>query len=416
MIDLPPLGNAPLKQAPPVEAQVDGFQAAAGAAGIRNDGREDLALIDAGKPVPTAAVFTQNRVMAAPVVISRKHAASGMIRAIVANSGCANAATGQPGLDAALASCEQVAKVLGCRPQEVLPCSTGVIGQFLDTDKIAACLPAMKEALSPEGLPQAAFAIKTTDSFTKMARSDCEIDGVAVRVVGIAKGAGMIRPDMATMLSFMMTDAAATPAALDQVLRGAVGEGFNRISVDGDTSTNDTAVLMASGASGAPELDLGAAGLQSLQRAVTEVCQSLAAMMVADGEGASHLIRVRITGAEDARTARIFCYAVAHSLLCKTAFAGCDPNWGRLISTAGAEASRQEIDLDPERLKLWIGGNLISESGLWGGAEAEEQAAQAMKKDRYEIHMDLGMGTGEFWILTSDLTHEYVNINADYRS
>jgi glutamate N-acetyltransferase/amino-acid N-acetyltransferase len=232
----------------------------------------------------------------------------------------------------------------------------------------------------------------------------------------MAKGAGMIRPDMATMLSFVLTDAAASPAALAQILAPAAGQSFNRASVDGDTSTNDTLLLLASGQAGHPRLGPGDSGLGELGAAVTRVCQDLAAMLVSDGEGASHLIRVLVSGAPSPEQARAHCYAVAHSPLCKTAFAGQDPNWGRLLSTLGAEAGRQDWPYAPQQVNLWVGDSHLCQDGLYGGAQAEARAAQVMRQPRYQIHLDLGLGQHGFWVLTSDLGHEYVNINADYRS
>lgn len=415
-LDPPELIDAPLKECPPVEARVAGFKGAAVSAGIRKDGREDLALIDAGRPVPAAGVFTQNKLAAAPVQVSRRHIASGAARAILGNSGGANAATGGPGLDASLASCRAVGRALGCPAELVLPCSTGVIGQLLDAAKVEAVMPRLAQELSPEGIPAAAGAIMTTDSFRKMARADCVIGGRPVTVLGMAKGAGMIRPDMATMLSFVLTDAAATPEALRAVLGPAAGLSFNRASVDGDTSTNDTLLLLASGAAGGPELTPDSPELVTFARAVTEVCQKLAAMLVADGEGAGHLVRVLVEGAQSDAAARAVCYAIAHSPLCKTAFAGRDPNWGRLLSTAGAESARSGLAFDPAATKLWIGDALIADHGLYTGQEAEELAAQVMKRDRYQVRLELGNGAGRFWVLTSDLDHRYIEINADYRT
>jgi glutamate N-acetyltransferase/amino-acid N-acetyltransferase len=416
MEQLPPLLDAPLKQAPEVDALVAGFSGAAVAAGLRKDGRADLALIAAEHPVPVAGVFTTNRLPAAPVQVCRRHVARGHARAILANSGGANAATGQPGIEACLRTCQAVANQLGCDPHEVLPCSTGVIGQLLDAGKVEAVAPALTAGLAAEGIKAAAGAIMTTDAFRKMARAEALVHGKKVAVLGLAKGAGMIRPDMATMLAFVLTDAAASPEALRSIIGGIAEQSFNRASVDGDTSTNDTLLMLASGQAGNPQLTPGDPELMALAAAATRVCQELAAMLVADGEGAGHLIRVRVTGAPSVEQARATCYAVAHSPLCKTAFAGRDPNWGRLFSTAGAEAGRQSWPFAPERFRLWIGEALIASEGLYTGAAAEEQAAAAMKRNRYEIRLDLGLGEGEFWVLTSDLDHEYIKINADYRS
>lgn len=417
MENLPELGDAPLKQAPAIEdPTVPGFLGAAKACGLRKDGRADLALIAGEVELAAAGVFTSNKLPAAPVRVAQRHVAQGRARAVLANSGGANAATGQPGLEACQRCCQETARLLGCDAHQVLPGSTGVIGQLLDDAKVRAALPGLVADLSPRGLKAAGEAIMTTDAFQKMAMTRLEIAGRPVRVLGLAKGAGMIRPDMATMLAFVLTDAAATPAALGEILRTAAGMSFNRASVDGDTSTNDTLLLLASGRAGHPELGAGASGLLELGAAVTRVCQDLAAMLVADGEGASHLIRVVVSGAPDQDQARAHCYAIAHSPLCKTAFAGNDPNWGRLLSTAGAEAGRRYWPYDPARVNLWIGPAHICQDGLYGGAEAEAVAATVMKQNRYQIRLDLGLGQGGFWLLTSDLGHEYVNINADYRS
>jgi glutamate N-acetyltransferase / amino-acid N-acetyltransferase len=416
MEQLSPLGDAPLKEAPAVDPLVPGFRASAIASGLRPDGREDLALIAAKKAVPAAGVFTNNKLFAAPVAVCRENVSSGHARAILANSGGANAATGAAGLAACTSTCAAVAKALGCRPSQVLPCSTGVIGVVLDADKVNRAVPKLAAGLEPQGAAQAAGAIMTTDVFKKMARREALIDGKPVTVLGMAKGAGMIRPDMATMLCFLLTDAAATPAALAEVLGEAVELSFNRATVDGDTSTNDTALIMASGEAGNQEMDAGDPNLAWLTGAVTAVCQDLAAMMVADGEGASHLIRVRVVGASDSDQARAFCYAIAHSPLVKTAFAGGDPNWGRILSAAGAEAARAGLDYEPKLTTLSLGGVVVARGAAPEGGDAETRAAKAMAGPRYELILELGLGAGEHWLLTSDLTEDYVRLNADYRS
>ncbi|MFH2126110.1 MAG: bifunctional glutamate N-acetyltransferase/amino-acid acetyltransferase ArgJ, partial [Pseudomonadota bacterium] len=413
---VPELGQAPLKQDRVVDSPVAGFSAGAAAAGLRKDGRIDLALIAGEAAYPAAAVFTQNRLAAAPVQVARRHVAGGRIRAVLANSGGANAATGAKGLEACLTTCQAAAQALHCRAEEVFPCSTGVIGQLLPADKITAALPQLAADLSPQGLPQAAGAIMTTDAFKKMATASAVIQNQPVTVVGFAKGAGMIHPDMATMLAFVLTDAAASTPALQKALNIAVELSFNRASVDGDTSTNDTLLLLASGKAGNRELQADDPELAVLTAAVTKVCQELAAMLVADGEGAGHLIRVVITGAESDEAARHTAFAIAHSPLCKTAFAGRDPNWGRLLSTAGAEAARRGHSFAEEKCRLWIGDALIAENGVYTSAQAEEEAARVMKRERYQVRLDLGLGQGKFWVFTSDLDHKYIEINADYRS
>ena len=413
---LPELGNTPLKQPSGAELAVPGFSGSGVFAGIRKDGREDLALITAEKPVPVAGVFTQNPLTAAPVQVAKKHILSGRARAIIANSGCANAATGQAGVEAAQSCCQKTAQALGCLEQEVLPCSTGVIGQLLDAEKIGQALPQAIESLSSQGLSRAAGAIMTTDAFPKTARREITIGGRPVVVAGLAKGAGMIRPDMATMLAFILTDAKVEAPTLEAALRKAVGWGFNRISVDGDTSTNDTCLIMAGGRAENSVFTEDDPEFDTFACAVIEVCQDLAAMMVADGEGSGHLIRIRATGAPDQEFARQICYAIGHSLLCKTAFAGCDPNWGRFVSTAALQSQRLGRPFYTDKIHLAIGNEILLEKGVWTGPKAEEKVARVMKQDRYELHLDLGLGEESFWILTSDLDHKYIEINADYRS
>ena len=416
MEQLPPLGNAPLKQAEPIEALVPGFVAAGGQAGFKTNGKDDLAFIVAEEPANVAGVFTKNPLTAAPVIVSRENISSGSARAILANSGCANAATGEEGLEACRLSCRHAADILGCAPEDILPCSTGVIGQVLDAGKVAGALPSLEKKLAADGLSAAAGAIRTTDAFTKMARRDVELNGKTVRVVGMAKGAGMIRPDMATMLCFVLTDAAASSEALAEILPRAADLSFNRCTVDGDTSTNDTVLLLASGRAGNQEIKPGSDGLSDLERAVTGVCQDLAAMIVADGEGAGHLARVRVTGAESKEAAEHLCYGISHSLLCKTAMAGKDPNWGRFLSAAAAESSRRGYAFDPEKTELYFGDYMVAKGASWCGQEAEDGATEVMHRNRYEIRLELGLGSGSHWLLTTDLDHEYVDINADYRS
>ena len=412
----PSLGEGPLKVDRVVEKEVAGFAAAGGACGLKKTGAPDLALMVADQPSPVAGVLTRNALCAAPVQVCRHRLAAGQARALLVNSGCANAATGEEGMAACLETCAATAQALGCPPEQVLPGSTGVIGQVLDAAKVSAALPGLAGHLSPAGLPAAAQAIRTTDAFVKMAQATDRVGGRPIQVVGMAKGAGMIRPDMATLLVFLFTDAAASPGALAQVVGAAADLSFNRISVDGDTSTNDTLLLWASGKADNPLLQAGDPELVALGRAVLAVCQELAAMVVADGEGASHLVQVRITGATSQAQARALAYAIAHSPLCKTAFAGNDPNWGRLFSATAAEAGRLQMPFEFERCRLWIGDTLLVSRGRWQGAAEEKKAAATMAQPRYVARLDLGLGEHQFWVLTSDLGHEYVSINADYRS
>ncbi len=402
------LGEGPLKAPRIVSTGVKGFMAAATSCGLKPAEDKDLAVIAARRPVAAAGVFTTNRLAAAPVLLCRQRLleGEGLLRAVVINSGCANAATGSAGMAAAEKVCEAAAGLLGCTPREVAPCSTGVIGVVLDDEKVVGALPRLLRALSPQGLEEAAKAIMTTDAFPKMA----EARAGAHVVVGIAKGAGMIEPHMATMLAFLLTDAPLTPSELKAMLTEAVEASFNRISVDGQTSTNDTVIAMASGETEAP------VDRQGLAKGFNRVCQELAAMIVADGEGAGHLVGVEVDGAASEAEARAFAYAIARSALVKTAIAGGDPNWGRIVSAMGAAAGRRGLEFNPERVDVWIGGHKVVEAGLGLGPEAEERAAEAMKAPRYAIRVELGIGNGRWWVLTSDLTHEYVSINADYRS
>ncbi|MCB2185424.1 MAG: bifunctional glutamate N-acetyltransferase/amino-acid acetyltransferase ArgJ [Deltaproteobacteria bacterium] len=416
MTDLPPLGTAPLKQCPTASLAVPGFTAAATHCGLKKNGRPDLALIVAEEAVPAAGVFTKNKLAAAPVQVCRRHVAEGRARLILANSGGANAATGQAGLTACLSACQGAAAAVGCPLTEVLCASTGVIGQVLDASKPAAALPDLAARLAPDGLAAAAGAIMTTDTFAKMAERKVEIAGRTITVGGMAKGAGMIRPDMATLLVFVLTDAKAGSAALAQVLREAAGESFNRVSVDGDMSTNDTLLLLASGRAGGPELLPGDPGLALLAKAVTEVCQELATMIVADGEGAAKLVRVVVQGAPSQGQAREYCYAIAHSPLVKTAFAAGDPYWGRILSAAAALAGQRAWEFEPARTRVWFNEILTADQGLGLGKEVEERARVDLKEPRFEVTLDLGLGEAWDWVLTCDLTQEYVAINVDYRS
>jgi glutamate N-acetyltransferase/amino-acid N-acetyltransferase len=395
-------------------AVVPGFAGSAIAAGIRKDGRNDLGLIVSQNKAAVAGVFTQNKLAAAPVIISRKNLAGKSGRAILVNCGNANAATGQEGLDACLSTCRQTAACFDFSCEEVFPASTGVIGQYLPVDKINAHIPALAQKLNPKGLPMVAQAMMTTDAFPKMAGTALELGGKTITITAMAKGAGMIRPDMATMLAFVLSDVAIHAPALQRLTQEAANASFNRASVDGDTSTNDTLLVMANGA--AQNSPLKDAELDALQNAVTLLCQKLAAMLVIDGEGAQHLILIKVKQAASKQQAYQSCYAVAHSPLCKTAFYGCDPNWGRLCSTLGALAGREDYPFAQERLSLDIGPTCLVKNGLWQGDRAEAQVAQTMKETIYDITLSLGLGEEEFWVFSNDLGHKYVSINADYRS
>ena len=390
-----------------------GFLASGVRAGIRKK-RPDVALLLAEKGADAAAVFTKNRFQAAPVVLARRglKKSGGRVRAVVVNSGCANAATGAVGLAAARRVRSRAAELIGCLPEEVFVASTGVIGVVLPDAKIRAALPDAVRRVSKSGLSAASHAILTTDVGPKVAQASFRIGVRRGRVVGVAKGAGMIHPDMATMLGFVMTDAAATPSFLRRALHEAVDASFNVISVDGDTSTNDTVLLMASGALRNAPLDGDGDGDgDDFMRALTEVCRDLAWMIVRDGEGATRVMEIRITGARSAREAELAAHAVATSPLVKTALHGGDPNWGRILAAvgrSGAQFSERKVTLAVGSLTLVSNGTI--------SAYREKDAARLFGKERVPVTVDLGSGHAEATRLSCDLGPDYVSLNADYRS
>jgi glutamate N-acetyltransferase / amino-acid N-acetyltransferase len=400
-----------------------GFRFGAAKAGLKQSGRTDFAIIVADAPASAAAVFTANRVTAAPLIIDKEnlHATGGRVRVVAINAGNANCAAGQAGLDAARATCSAAAQTFGCKPEEVFPSSTGVIGVPLPAEKLVAALPELAASLGSEidHFQQVAQAILTTDTVEKTAfvRFEVAVPGVdgpgqtrqEIRIAAVCKGSGMIHPQLiphATMLVYIMTDALVEPAALNQYLVEAIEVSFNRISVDGDTSTNDTVLLLASGASGARV----SAGNNEFADALRHVCTSLAHQIVADGEGLTHIVELRINGAASNPDAVHVAKAIAHSPLVKTAWAGCDPNWGRLMAAIGYSGAQ----IDPERIDIWFGELPICRDG-GRAAEFDEVAAHAYLKQpefTITIHLNQGEGTCRFW--TTDLTHEYIRINADY--
>jgi len=395
-----------------------GFRFAAAKAGLKASGRPDFALIVADEPVSAAAAFTSNRVIAAPLILDKENltATGGRVRVAAINAGNANCAAGEAGLQAARATCAAVAKTFGCRAEEVFPSSTGIIGVPLPAEKLIAALPELAASLGSEAshFSDAAHAILTTDLVEKMAFARLEIksgDGVerAVRIAAFGKGSGMIHPQLvphATMLVYVLTDAAVEPGDLDGYLRGAVEVSFNRISVDGDTSTNDTVLLLASGASG---VKIGA-GDTAFAAALTEVCTSMARQVVADGEGATHVVELRVGGAANDADALRVAKAIAHSPLVKTAWAGCDPNWGRLVAAIGYSGAQ----IDPGRIDIRFGELQICRDG-GRAAEFDEAAAHAYISQReFSISIELNRGGGSCVFWTTDLTHEYISINADY--
>ncbi len=391
-----------------------GFTASGIRAGIRKK-RPDLGLIVAEDGANAAAVFTRNRFLAAPVVLSQAalKKSRGRVKAAVINAGCANAVTGKPGMDAARRVRSRAAELLGCDPNQIFLASTGVIGTPLPDDKIREALPDSVARLSAGGVEAFSHAILTTDVGPKVAQATFTLDGKRGRIVGVAKGAGMIHPNMATMLGFIMTDAAATPAFLRTALRTAVEESFNCISVDGDTSTNDTVLLMASGKAGNAELTgtLSAAGAPDFIRALTQVCKDLAWMIVRDGEGATRVMELEVRGARNERDARLAAHAIGTSPLVKTALHGGDPNWGRILAALG----RSGVRFAPRRIGLSVGSIVLVRDGE-PAVYREKDAARVFSRERVPVIVDLGAGTAMATLLVSDLGHDYVSLNTDYRS
>ena len=398
---------------------IPGFKVAGVSCGIRKSGRPDLALIVGDGPCAAAGVFTTNRVKAAPVLLDQERLArnAGRVRAVVANSGVANACTGEQGMQDAEAMARHAADALGCPPQDVLVMSTGVIGVTLPMDRIAQGVRHAAAALRPDAWEDAARAIMTTDTRPKLASLRVETPAGAYTIAGIAKGAGMIAPHMATMLAVLVTDAALEPPTLRRALQAANAVSFNQIVVDGDMSTNDTVLALASGRSGVRVAE--GAGLEAFQAALAEVCAALARMLVRDGEGATRFITLRVTGAPDAQSARQVAMAIATSPLVKTAFYGGDANWGRILAAAG----RAGVPLDADKLRLWFApGEDGTDSGVQvvaGGAPTayrEEEAAAALAGEAVSVRLDLGLGQAESTVWTCDLSHDYVTINGHYRT
>jgi len=387
-----------------------GYAYAATYAGIRAVEKDDLSLIVSGLPANAAAVFTQNRVQAAPVRLSRKHlaASKGLVGALLINAGNANCAT-RTGDAVALATCKAAAKLLRLRVEQVLPASTGVIGVELDPARITGAMPTLVAGLSAERFSDVARAILTTDLVAKEAFAEIKLRRGAVRVAGMTKGSGMIQPRMATTLGFVLTDAAISVSQLKAILKRGVERSYNRISVDGDTSTNDTLVLLANGASGVrPD----AKELAKVEAAITEVLESLARSIVRDGEGAKKLVTITVTGAPTNDGAATLARAIANSPLVKTAIAGSDPNWGRVLSAAGNAG----VKFDPAKTDVKMQGVTVCRNGL--AAPFSEPELKA-KLDARECDVRLqikGAGKGQATFWTCDLTEEYIRINASYRT
>jgi len=388
---------------------VKGIRLNAVAAGIRYKNRNDLVLIEMVEGTQVAAMFTTNAFCAAPVTVARDHLVDSP-RYLLINSGNANAGTGQPGLDAALESCELVARQAGCGSNQVLPFSTGVIGELLPVNRISSALEQLYSGLTENAWQQVAEAIMTTDTVAKIISSQVDFNGKKIIINGIAKGSGMIRPDMATMLSYIATDASIDQDLLQTCLRQSVNKSFNRITVDGDTSTNDAVVLMATGQS---DVEINSKNLLRFQDALDEVCITLARAIVLDGEGATKLINIHVEkGSSEQECARV-AYAVAHSPLVKTAFFASDPNWGRILAAVGYAGVE---DLDIDNIQLYLDDVCIVENGGRAKTYTEEQGQQVMKNSEITIRVVLNRGNSATTVWTCDFSYDYVKINADYRS
>jgi len=388
--------------------RVRGFRFAGIAAGLRSEaGRKDLGIIVADRPVAAAGVFTENRVKAAPVLVAHERVRRGRLQAVTVNSGSANCFTGKAGVNLARESCAALAASLGCDPELVVPGSTGVIGHLYDLDKYRAGIVQAVNALSEDALEDFALAILTTDTHPKIASARLAMGGGEVTVAGCAKGAGMIEPKMATMLAFIVTDAALRPPQLRRILKSALPGSFNGITVDGDMSTNDTLLLLASGAAvtRAPT----ARELALVERAIGEVAATLARELVRDGEGATKLVTINVRGARTPRDADAIAREIANSPLVKTAFFGCDPNFGRIVMAAG----KAGVPLDLDRVEVSLAGITIARRGVLQ-VEALAAAGAKMKGREFSLELDLKLGRASARIVTCDLSFEYVKINAEY--
>jgi glutamate N-acetyltransferase/amino-acid N-acetyltransferase len=411
----------PVNYATPAPEQlfpVAGVRLGVTEAGIRKANRRDLTLLELAPGSRVAGVFTQNRFCAAPVLVCREHLKKEGIRALVINTGIANAGTGEPGLVASRASCAAVAQLLGIDAQQVLPFSTGVILEPLPVDRLVAGLPGAQAALKTDGWHEAAHAIMTTDTVAKAASRKVGAGSTAATITGMAKGAGMIRPNMATMLGFVATDAAVAQPLLEQLVKEAADESFNCITVDGDTSTNDSFVLIATGQGPAQFESVGTSGWEEFKQAVIAVARALAQAIVRDGEGATKYIEVAVVGGRTREECKAVGYAIGHSPLVKTAFFASDPNLGRILAAIGYAWNNDPAlaDLDADKVKVWLGDVLVAENGGRAASYREEDGARTMKPAEIRIRVDLGRGDQAANVWTCDFSYDYVKINADYRS
>ncbi|PST18499.1 bifunctional glutamate N-acetyltransferase/amino-acid acetyltransferase ArgJ [Mesorhizobium plurifarium] len=393
-----------------------GVRMATAAAGIKYKNRTDVLMMLFDRPASVAGVFTRSKCPSAPVDHCRQNLPGGIARAVVVNSGNANAFTGKKGREATKLTAEAAARAVGCSEAEIFLASTGVIGEPLDATKFAGVLDRLAAAATPDFWLEAAKAIMTTDTYPKVATRDAEIGGVKVVINGIAKGAGMIAPDMATMLSFVVTDADIAPAALQALLAAGVGPTFNSVTVDSDTSTSDTLMLFATGAAAddgqAKVEDAADPRLDGFRAALNDLLRDLALQVVRDGEGARKMVEVTVEGAENDAAAKRIALSIANSPLVKTAVAGEDANWGRVVMAVGKSGEMAERD----RLAIWFGDIRVAVEGERDPAYSEAAATAVMQGETIPIRVDIGLGSGRATVYTCDLTKEYVEINGDYRS
>jgi len=393
---------------------VAGVRLGIASAGIQKPGRRDITLIELAAGSQVAGVFTQNRFCAAPVTLCKQHLATGNIRALVINTGNANAGTGEEGLARARQTCDAVAQLMGCATDNVLPFSTGVILEPLPVDKILPALPAAQADLAPNHWSDAAHAIMTTDIVAKGASRQISIGGKAVTVTGIAKGSGMIHPNMATMLGFVATDAAIAVSLMQQLVKEVADVSFNCVTVDGDTSTNDSFILITSGQAGNTEIaSATCADYAALKTALSEVAIELAQAMARDGEGATKFMTIAVEGGRDRAECKQIAYAIARSPLVKTAFFASDPNLGRILAAIGYAGV---TDLDVNALKVWLGDVLVAEHGGRATSYTEAQGAAVMREAEITVRVALNRGTVNATVWTCDFSYDYVKINAEYRT